>query len=106
MLAPSRHRGAGHLAQKARSITMLILDRDGTPLWNEWDGGTNPHIKTTIDLPAALALHDSTMIDRLIGAVFDQLRHGVVELRLRPVVLITVTSEHTDAARAGRATVA
>jgi len=95
----------GHLAQNARSITMLILDRDGTPLWNGWGGRTDAHTKTTIDLPAALALHDSTLIDRLIGAVFDQLRHGVVELRLRPIVLITVTSERAEAARAGRVTV-
>jgi hypothetical protein len=85
---------------------MLILDRDGTPLWNGWGGRTDAHTKTTIDLPAALALHDSTVIDRLIGAVFDQLRYGVVELRVRPVLLITVTSERADAARAGRAMVA
>jgi len=84
---------------------MLILDRDGTPLWNGWAGRSDAHTKMTIDLPAALALHDSTLIDRLIGAVFEQLRHGVVELRLRPVLLITVTSERTAAARAGRATV-
>ncbi len=83
---------------------MLILDRDGTPLWNGWNRPTDAHTKTTIDLPAALALHDSTLIDRLIGAVFDQLHRGVVELRLRPVLLITVTSERMDAARAGRAT--
>jgi len=82
---------------------MLILDRDGTPLWNGWSGRTDAHTKTTIDLPTALALHDSTLIDRLIGAVFDQLRYGVVELRLRPVFLITVTSERADAAPAGRA---
>ena len=84
---------------------MRILDRDGTPLWNGWSRPTDAHTKTTIDLPAALALHDSTLMDRLIGAVFDQLRHGVVELRLRPVLLITITSERAEAARAGRATV-
>ena len=84
---------------------MLILDRDGTPLWNGWAVRTDANTKTTIDLPAALALHDSTLIDRLIGAVFDQLHHGAVELRLRPVLLITVTSERTDAAHAGPPTV-
>ena len=84
---------------------MLILDPDGTPLWNGWGGRTDAHTKTTIDLPSDLALHDSTLIDCVIGAVFEQLRHGVVELRLRPVLLITVTSERTAAARVGRATV-
>jgi hypothetical protein len=85
---------------------MLILDRDGTPLWNGWGGRTDARTKTTIDLPTALALHDSTVIDHLIGAVFDQLHHGVVELRLRPVLLITVTSERADAAPTGQAEIA
>ncbi len=85
---------------------MLILDRDGTPLWNGWAERTDAHTKTTIDIPTVLALHDSTLIDRLIGAVFDQLHHGVVELRLRPVLLITVTSERRAAARVGRAEIA
>jgi hypothetical protein len=80
---------------------MLILDRDGTLLWNGWAGHTNPHTKTTIDLPSALALHDSTLIERLIGVVFDQLHHGVVELRLRPALLITIRSEPAEAARPG-----
>jgi hypothetical protein len=81
----SRHRGTGHLAQNARSTTMLILNRDGTPLWNRSGGQNDARIKTTIDVPAALALHDSTMIERPIRAVFDQLRHSVVELCLRSV---------------------
>ena len=79
---------------------MLILDRDGTPLWNGWCRPTDAHTKTTIDRPSALALHDSTLIDRVIGAVFEQLQHGVVELRLRPVLLSTVTSECADGAHA------
>ena len=81
---------------------MLVLDRDGTTLWNGWSRPTTAHTKTVIDLPAALALHDSSVIDRLIGAVFGQLRHGVVELRLRPVLLITITSERADAACVAR----
>ena len=85
---------------------MLILDRDGMPLWNGWSRPTDAYTKTTIDLPSALALHDSTLLDRVIGVVFDHLRHGVVELRLRPVLLITVTSERNDAARAGRPEIA
>jgi hypothetical protein len=75
---------------------MLILDCDGTPLWPEWAERTDAHTKTTIDLPAALAFHDSSVIERLIGAVFDQLHRSVVELRLRPVFLITVAFEPSD----------
>jgi hypothetical protein len=71
---------------------MLILDRDGTRLWNRWGGRTDAH--------------DNRLIDRLIGAVFAHLRCGVVELRLRPVLLITVRPERADAAHAGRAAVA
>jgi len=94
MLAPSRRYGAGEAAQNARSTTKLILDRDATPLWNGWAERTDAHTKTTIDLPAALALHDSTLIDHLIGAVFDQLWNGTIELRVRAPTPTTITSGH------------
>jgi hypothetical protein len=28
---------------------MMILDRDGTPLWNGWAERTDAHTKTTIE---------------------------------------------------------
>jgi hypothetical protein len=63
---------------------MQILDRDGARLWNEWSEQADTHVTTTIDLAADLVLQDSSVIDRLIDAVFDQLRHGTITLRVRP----------------------
>ena len=57
-------------------------DHDGVLCCEEYVDQRAGRTKTTIDLPADRVLRDSGLIDCVIAAVFDQLGHMAVEVRV------------------------
>lgn len=62
---------------------MIILERDGSLLWqNTCDTAADPTCET-IDLPANLVTEQSNLIDRVIDFAFDVLGLDTIEVRVR-----------------------
>jgi hypothetical protein len=61
---------------------MLMLDHDGIRCCEERLDQRAGRTKTTIDLPADRVLRDSSLIDCVIAAVFDQFGSMAVEIRV------------------------
>ena len=64
----------------------LMKTRKQDAVWEaeSRDGAATSQTKRIIDLSAVGTLQDSTLIDLVIGKIFDQLGQSPVELRIHP----------------------
>jgi hypothetical protein len=65
---------------------MMPLINDQVLYENPWTAVSARSTQTIIDLPAAYVLNDSSLIDRVIAQIFDQLGPAPIELRISPAV--------------------
>lgn len=62
---------------------MIILERDGSLLWQVPEDLSPEAIHGTVDLPADLVLQQHNIIDRILDLVFDTSGLHTMEIRVR-----------------------